>query len=156
MEEKEGEKVFVFSVALAEGFNTLLAVAGEAKDTMTLEKVEKEPEIYVLAEVNERREGVANWFTAVGDMDLKAPMEFPEGKWNVRYTMEEIATCPEAMEVVSKAMKLATNFDMQPGAGMWDMMKNMTPESMATMAGNMMPEGFLESINAQLIRIGKK
>ena len=152
----EEEKVFVFSVALAEGFNTLLAVAGEAKDTMTLEKVEKEPEIYVLAEVNERREGVANWFTAVGDMDLKAPMEFPEGKWNVRYTMEEIATCPEAMEVVSKAMKLATNFDMQPGAGMWDMMKNMTPESMATMAGNMMPEGFLESINAQLIRIGKK
>ena len=31
-------------------------------DTMTLEKVEKEPEIYVLPEVNERAEGVANWF----------------------------------------------------------------------------------------------
>ena len=42
---------------------------------MTLEKVEKEPKIYVLPEVNERAEGVANWFSTVGDMDLKAPTQ---------------------------------------------------------------------------------
>ena len=59
-------------------------MAGEVKDSMTLEKVEKEPDIYVLPEVNERREGVANWFETTGEMDLKAPMEFPEGKWNVK------------------------------------------------------------------------
>ena len=81
---------------------------------MTLEKVEKEPDIYVLPEVNERAEGVANWFKLAGDLDLKAPMEFPEGKYNVKCKMEELAECPEAMEIVAKAVKLATNFDVAP------------------------------------------
>lgn len=156
VEEKSAKKVFVFTVKLAEGQNRLLAVAGEVKDSMTLEKVENEPDIYVLPEVNERREGVANWFETTGEMDLKAPMEFPEGKWNVKYTMEEFASCPEALEIVSKAVKLASNFDLRPGTGMWDMMKSVTPEEILSMTGNMMPEGFLESLNAQLITIDKK
>lgn len=154
--EKSGEKVFVFMVALAEGTNTILAVAGDVKDTMTLEKVAKEPEVYALPEVNERKEGVANWFTAAGDMDLKAPMTFPEGKWSIKYSMEELAACPEALDVVNKAVKLAANFDVRPGVGMWDMLKAMTPENMVAMAGSMMPEGFLESLNARLIRIDKE
>jgi len=83
--------VFVFTVALKDGFNIITAQAGEVQDTMTLEKVEKEPEIYVLPEVNERAEGVANWFQTVGDMDLKAPMEFPEGRYSIKDTMEELA-----------------------------------------------------------------
>lgn len=155
VEEKTADKVFVFTVALAEGQNMLLAVAGEAKDSVTLEKVDKEPAIYVLPEVNQRAEGVANWFTAVGDLDLSAPMEFPEGKYSVKDTMEELAKCPEAFEVIAKAMKLATNFTITPGNGMWDMMKKMSLYTMADIAGNMMPKGFLESINAQLIRFDK-
>ncbi|MCD7746162.1 MAG: glycoside hydrolase family 2 protein [Lachnospiraceae bacterium] len=79
LEEKSAQKVFVFEAALTEGFNTVLAVAGDVKDSITLEKVEKEPSIYVLPEVNERNEGVANWFQMAGDLDLTAPMEFPEG-----------------------------------------------------------------------------
>lgn len=150
------QKVFVFTVALKEGFNSILAQAGSCKDSMTLEKVEKEPDIYVLPEVNERAEGVANWFKLAGDLDLKAPMEFPEGKYNVKCKMEELAECPEAMEIVAKAVKLATNFDVRPGVGMWDMMKSMAPEGMVNMAGNMLPEGFLESLNVQLIKIDKK
>ncbi len=149
------DKVFVFDVALKDGFNSILAQAGGCKDSMTLEKVAKEPDIYVLPEVNERAEGVANWFKLAGDLDLKAPMEFPEGKYSVKCKMEEIAECPEAMEIVSKAVKLATNFDVRPGVGMWDMMKSMAPEGMVNMAGNMLPEGFLESLNAQLIKIDK-
>ncbi len=149
------DKVFVFDVALKDGFNSILAQAGGCKDSMTLEKVDKEPDIYVLPEVNERAEGVANWFKLAGDLDLKAPMEFPEGKYSVKCKMEEIAECPEAMEIVSKAVKLATNFDVRPGVGMWDMMKSMAPEGMVNMAGNMLPEGFLESLNAQLIKIDK-
>ncbi len=155
-EEKEGEKVFVFTVALEDGRNHLLAAAGEVKDVMTLEKVKKEPEIYVLPEVNERREGVANWFTTVGHLDLEAPMEFPKGRWNVRCTMEELATSPKALAVVSKAVKLATNFELKPGTGMWDMMKNMTPEGMMDLAGDALPKGFLESINAQLTQIDRE
>ncbi len=155
VEEKTADKVFVFTVALEDGFNTIVAQAGNLKDTMTLEKVEKEPAIYVLPEVNERAEGVANWFSVVGDMDLKAPMEFPEGKYSVKDSMEEIAKCPEAMKVVTEAIKLTMNMKVVPGEGMWDMMKSMTMERAIVMAGSMAPEGFLESLNAKLIRFDK-
>ncbi len=153
---QRADKLFRFTVALRDGENILKAVAGTVQDTMTLEKVEKEPEIYILPEVNERREGVANWFSTVGSMDLSAPMEFPEGKWNVRYTMEELSSCPEAFETVKQAIKLATGFTLAPGVGMWDMMKKMTPEGMVGMAGSMMPEGFLESLNGKLTAIDRE
>lgn len=153
--EQTGEKVFVFDVALADGFNTIVAEAGDIKDTMTLEKVEKEPSIYVLPEVNERAEGVANWFKTIGDMDLKAPMEFPEGMYSIKDTMEELAANPEAMEIAAKAFKLTMNMTVKPGEGMWDMMKAMTLEKVGEMAGSLVPEGFMESINAQLIKIKK-
>ena len=155
VEEKSADKVFAFTVALEEGFNIVVAAAGSLKDSMSLEKVDKEPSIYVLPEVNERAEGVANWFKLAGDLDLEAPMEFPEGKYNVRCRMEEIAKSPKAMEVTAKAVKLATNFDLSPGVGMWDMMKSMCPEDMTKMAGSMMPEGFVESLNAQLVKIDR-
>lgn len=145
------DKVFVFEAALDEGMNILVAEAGPVKDSMTIEKVSEEPSVYVLPEVNERAEGVANWFSTVGDTDLKAPMEFPEGKYSVKNTLEEIARCPELMEIVSRAVKLASNFNLVPGEGMWDMMKGMTPETMMEMAGNLVPEGFLESLNAKMI-----
>ena len=152
--EQTAEKVFVFEVALADGFNTIVAEAGDLKDTMTLEKVEKEPSIYVLPEVNERAEGVANWFKTVGDMDLKAPMEFPEGMYSIKDTMEELAQNGSAGNC-RKSFKLAMNMKLAPGEGMWDMMKAMTLEKVGEMAGSMIPEGFVESINAQLIKIKK-
>lgn len=155
VEEKHADKVFVFIVALKEGNNILVADADGVKDSISLEKVEKEPEIYVLPEVNERAEGVANWFSSIGDMDLKAPMEFPEGKYSIRDTMEELAKSPEALEITAKAIKLATNFIVKPDTGMWDMLKKMTPESMAGMVSGNMPEGFLESLNAKLIKIDR-
>lgn len=80
-------------------------------------------------------------------------MEFPEGKYSVKDTFEEVAKNPEAFEIVRKAMKLATNFDIIPGEGMWGMMKNMSPYGMTEMMP--MPEGFIESINAKLIKIDK-
>lgn len=155
VEEKSADKVFVFNVALKEGFNTVLAVAGNVKDSMTLEKVEKEPSIYILPEVNERAEGVANWFKQVGDLDLKAPMEFPEGKYSVRDSVEEIAKSQEALEIVTKAVKIAMNMEMKPGEGMFDMMKRMTLEKVFQMAGSLVPEGFAKSVNAKLIKIDK-
>lgn len=154
-EEKTAEKVFVFTVALKDGFNTVLAVAGDLKDSMTLEKVEKEPSIYVLPEVNERAEGVANWFKLAGDLNLSAPMEFPKGKYSIKDTMEEIAKCPEALAVVTEAVKLTMNMNVSPGEGMWSMMKSMSPETMMQMAGSLAPEGFLESINGKLIKFDK-
>ena len=122
---------------------------------MTLEKVEKEPTIYVLPEVNERAEGVASWFKLAGDLDLKAPMEFPEGKYRIKDSMEEIAKCPEAFAIVAEAVKLAMNMKVVPGEGMWDMFKSMNLEKVGEMAGSMLPEGFVESLNAKLIKIDK-
>ena len=155
VEEQSAEKVFVFEVALKDGFNTVVADADGTKDSITLEKVEKEPAIYVLPEVNERAEGVANWFNLAGDLDLKAPMEFPEGKYSVKDSMEEIAKSPEAIAIVAEAIKLTMNMKLVPGEGLWDMMKTMTPEDMVKMAGSTAPEGFLESLNAKLIEVDK-
>ncbi len=155
VEEKSADKVFVFRAALEEGQNIVTAVSGDLKDSMTLEKVEKEPAIYVLPEVNERAEGVANWFKLAGDLDLKAPMEFPEGKYSIKDTMEEISKCPEAFAIVVEAVKLAMNMKVAPGEGMWDMMKSMSPEKIGEMAGSMLPEGFVESLNGKLIQFDK-
>lgn len=42
-----------------------------------------------------------------------------------------------------------------PGEGMWDMFKSMNLEKVGEMAGSMMPEGFVESLNSKLIRFDK-
>ena len=152
--QQTAHRVFKFNAALNEGFNTLVAVAGDVKDSITLEKVAEEPGYYTLPEFNERQEGVANWFKQIGSMDLTAPMEFPEGYYSVKDTMEDLAKNEEALALAAKAVKLATNFDIKPGVGMWDMMKKMTPEAMSNMISGM-PEGFIESLNAQLIKVKK-
>ena len=152
--QKTAHRVFKFNVALNDGFNTIVAVAGDVKDSITLEKVAEEPGYYTLPEFNERQEGVANWFKQIGSMDLTAPMEFPEGYYSVKDTMEDLAKNEEALALAAKAVKLATNFDIKPGVGMWDMMKKMTPEAMSNMISGM-PEGFIESLNAQLIKVKK-
>ena len=90
----------------------------------------------------------------LGDgLNLEAPLEFPEGRYSGKDKIEVLAESEEAMKVVRTAIKLATNFDLAPGVGMWDMMKAMSLEGMA---GNMMPAGFLQSLNAKLIKIDKK
>ena len=155
VEVQQADKLFTFTVMLRDGENIFKAAAGPVQDAMTIERVDKEPEIYVLPDVNERREGVANWFSTVGDLDLNAPMQFPAGKWSVRDSIEALSADPEAFGTVRAALKLATGFDLTPGEGMWDMMKAMTPEAMVGMAGSMVPEGFLESLNAKLTAIDK-
>ena len=154
--QQTAHRVFKFNVALEEGFNTILAVAGDVKDSITLEKVEKEPDYYTLPEFNERQEGVANWFKQMGTMDLEAPLEFPEGYYSIKDSMEELSNNPEALAIAAKAVKLATNFDIKPGEGMWDMLKKMSIEKMAgAMNISAMGEGFLNSINIQLTKIKK-
>ena len=149
-------KVFLFTTELEPGSHILVADAEGVKDSISLEIVDREPSIYVLPEVNERAEGVANWFSAIGAMDLNAPMEFPEGRYSVRDTMEELSQSREAMDIAARAVKLAANFTVEPGTGMWDMMKTMTPEAILGMMSALVPEGFLESLNAKLIRIHKQ
>ena len=124
--QQTAHRVFKFNVALEEGFNTILAVAGDVKDSITLEKVEKEPDYYTLPEFNERPGGRCQLVQAGRQLDLKAPMEFPEAITASRDSMEDLSKNEEALALATRAVKLATNFDIKPGVGMWDMMKRMT------------------------------
>ena len=154
--KQQAHHIFRFEVALQPGFNTLMAITEDARDCITLEKVEKEPASYVLPEFTEHVEGVANWFQQVGSLDLDAPMEFPEGYYNVNDSLDELAKNEEAFAIVTKAVKLTTNFSIEPGVGMWDMLKKMSPKVMCEMMpDSSLGDKFLNSINAQLIKIKK-
>ena len=72
-----------------------------------------------------------------------------------KLTMEELAKNEEAVKIAATAFKLTMNMTVKPGEGMWDMMKSMTLEKVGEMAGSLAPEGFMESINAQLNKIKK-
>ncbi len=150
--EKVGEQAPVdhivkFTVAMKDGFNIFMAVAGDVKDTMTLEKVETEPEIYVLPGQDGSEGGAANWFTASGSVDLDddAPMEFPEGKLNINSKIGDIFKNPDAAEFFTKM----TQGKIGPDKPMWNMMENFDVKTMMGMAGNI-PESAIKALNKQL------
>ena len=135
-----------FDVALAEGFNIFLAEANGICDTMTIEKVELEPEIYTLPQTNDGNEGAANWFTAVGDVELdEGPMEFPEGKMSVKTPIGQIYKNEKAWEFLSKM----TGGKLGPDQPMWAMMENFNMETLMTMLGST-PESAIKALNKQL------
>ena len=145
-----------FPISLSGGKNAILVKAGDVWDAVTIDRVEKEPESYVFPEASEREEGVANWFQEVGSLNLSEEMKYPEDRYHIRCTLEEISENDEAMELVTKAMKLITGMTLAKGEGMWDMMKKMKLESMKEMLGAMAPDGFLESLNMKLNEIKKE
>ena len=145
-----------FPISLSGGKNAILVKAGDVWDAVTIDRVEKEPESYVFPEASEREEGVANWFQEVGSLNLSEEMKYPEDRYHIRCTLEEISENDEAMELVTKAMKLITGMTLAKEEGMWDMMKKMKLESMKEMLGAMAPDGFLESLNMKLNEIKKE
>ena len=145
-EQAAVDHICKFEVALAEGYNIFLAEAEGVKDTMTIEKVEVEPEIYTLPQTDDGNEGAANWFTASGDVELdEGPMEFPEGKMSVKTTIGDIYKNEAAWEFFSKL----TGGKMGPDMPMWGMMQNFNVETLMTMMGNA-PESALKAMNKQL------
>lgn len=149
VEEKSESKVFVFTVSLKDGFNTLMAVAGDVKDTMTLEKVAEEPSIYVLPVSDDDSEGVANWFTQMGDLDLAPEMTFPEGKLSIKSSISSIYANKDAWNMFKETMQLPDM--LSPENGMWGMISNFTVELMLSMGGKNIPEAALAMLNAKLI-----
>ncbi len=140
-----------FTVAMKEGENLFMVVAGECKDTMTLEKVDVEPEIYTLQGQESGEDVVANWFIAAGELELEdAPMEFPEGKLSIKSTVGEIYKNEGAWEFFSKM----TKGRIAPEAPMWNMMENMTFEMIMDFGGDV-PESFLKTVNQTLNQFEK-
>ena len=95
--------------------------------------------------MDDGNEGAANWFTAEGNLDLDAPMEFPEGKLSIKNTLGEVAKNPEALAFFCQI----SGREMGPGMPMWEMISNMSIEMMMGMAGNI-PEGAMAVINKKL------
>ena len=137
----------MFDVKLDEGLNIFLAEANGIKDTMTIEKVDAEPEIYTLPQTDDGNEGAANWFTAMGDVELdEGPMEFPEGKISIRTPIGQIYKNPAAWEFFTKL----TGGRLGPDQPMWSMMENFNMETLMTMMGSA-PESALKAMNKKLI-----
>ena len=88
-----------FPISLSGGKNAILVKAGDVWDAVTIDRVEKEPESYVFPEASEREEGVANWFQEVGSLNLSEEMKYPEDRYHIRCTLEEISENDEAMEL---------------------------------------------------------
>ena len=152
VETKEAYRVFAFDVQLEEGQNILLAVADQVKDSITLEKVEIEPKIYVLPEISERAEGVANWFKTMGTMELDTEMQFPEDRYSIKATFEELAKNEEAWNIAGEAIQLTLGYDPRKYL---DMMANMTLEGQFNDNIDRMPKGFVEIVNMKLNQIKK-
>jgi beta-galactosidase len=146
-EEKAVDHICRFQVKLDEGFNVFLAEANGIKDTMTIEKVEAEPEIYTLPQTDDGNEGAANWFTAMGSAEMEddSPMEFPEGKMSIKTNIGDIYKNEAAWEFFSKM----TGGKLGPDQPMWEMMKNFNLETMMSMLGSV-PESAVKALNKQL------
>ena len=114
---------------------------------MTLEKVETEPEIYVLPGQDDSEGGAANWFTTEGsvELDADAVMEFPEGKLSIKCTIGQVCKNPEAKAMFEKM----AGREFGPDMPMWGMLENFTVEMSMGMAGNL-PEGAMALINKKL------
>ncbi len=147
VEEKETvDKIAKYEVALKDGENILLAVAGDCKDSATIEKVETEPEIYTLPGVEDDGEGAANWFTQMGNMEMVPEMVFPEGKYSIKSTLESLYNSKEAWAFVTETMKLP----LSPEHGMWGMVSKFTVEGLMEMSDGGVPEAALAMLNAEL------
>ncbi len=147
LEEKATEdKIAKFTVALKDGFNILLAAAGDVKDSATIEKVEVEPEIYTLPGQDDGSEGAANWFTQMGDLELAPEMVFPEGKLSIKSMIKQVYANEAAWAMFTGMMPIP----LSPEHGMWGMISNFTIEGMIEMGSGEVPQSALAMLNAKL------
>lgn len=184
-ETKYGDKIFTFEkIPLTDGFTFLTATApvtriaafagvrshtslsdlsGTVSDCMTLEKVDKKPEIYTLPQEDDA-DGVANWFAVAAPDTADVPMAFSETHYSVMDKVNDLCANEEAFSLLSNA--LYTMSGMRLGKSMLAMMGEKTLSELFEMFGGAqfgekadsthpLPENALELINAGLAKIKK-
>ncbi len=128
-----GDKVFVFSVALKDGKNQIVARAGSCSDSTCLEKVTKEPEIYTLPFVRERNEKKAGWIRDAEGQDLQDLLGHPEGFYSIYDTIGCLASSDRTsaflQEVLCVLMK-AEKSQMDLNSKRFERFKDVTLEQM--------------------------
>ncbi len=171
------DKIFVFeNVPMSDGFTYLTAEAGSAPacadawlflphspvtDTITLEKVEKKPEIYTLPQEEDDGDGVANWFETVETVASDAPMEYSDKHFSVYDKINTISANEEAFRILSNAMYSMTGMRMKKS--MLAMMGEKTFFDLSGMLSGMtgsdsaqkIPENALQIINSELSKVKK-
>lgn len=160
LETQEGsKKVFVFNnVPLAEGFSGITAKSGNFSDAITLEKVAEKPAIYTLVDDEDDVDtaGAANWFNQAAAEAANATMQFPEGFFSIKDTVNDILDNEEASAFLVATFSAATGMKMK--ASMLRMMGEKTLEDLMGMAGQMgkeLPENLLLLVNMKLNSIKK-
>lgn len=176
---QHGDKVFLFeNVPLSHGFTFLTATANVSEntsaccktsqrnssftvsDSLTLEKVDKKPDIYTLPQETDDADGVANWFEQVPTVASDAPMEFSEEHFSVHDTINDISSNEEAFSILAGAMYSMTGMRMKKS--MLAMMGQKTLYELSDMMTGMggtsdkkIPENALQIINAELGKVKK-
>lgn len=151
----QGSKVFVFEhISLKEGWNTIIAKAGNCVDSMTLEKGEKENPAYVLVD-DDDGEYAMNWFDGI---DLSnTQMTFHEGYYSIKDKIQDVIEHEEAGTILISAIQSMLN--MKLGKNMMRMMGQKSMEELAGMLGNQAGDhgkGALAYLNQELQKIKKK
>lgn len=158
---QHGDKIFLFeNVPLKDGFTFLTATAGAVTDSVTLEKVDRKPDIYTLPREEDDADGVANWFEQVSVAADDTPMEFSEEHFSVYDTINDISGNDEAFSILANAMYSMTGMRMKKS--MLAMMGQKTLYELSDMMTGMgsdpdrkIPENALQIMNAELGKVKK-
>ena len=158
---QHGDKIFLFeNVPLKYGFTFLTATAGAVTDSVTLEKVDRKPDIYTLPREEDDADGVANWFEQVSVAADDTPMEFSEEHFSVYDTINDISGNDEAFSILANAMYSMTGMRMKKS--MLAMMGQKTLYELSDMMTGMgsdpdrkIPENALQIMNAELGKVKK-
>ncbi|MDE6641521.1 MAG: glycoside hydrolase family 2 protein [Acetatifactor sp.] len=189
-----GDKIFLFeNVPLGEGFTFLTASAPAANigvsacstdsgarlyafppqtvsDSMTLEQVTEQPEIYAMPRDNEEtpaEDDTINWFDTVETVASDAPMEFSEEYFSVYDKINTICSSEEAFSILSGALYAMTGIKIKKST--LSMLGEKTLLELADMAKDLggsfaidesrgtrkIPENALQIINAELRKVKK-
>ncbi|MBN2222468.1 MAG: glycoside hydrolase family 2 protein, partial [Vallitaleaceae bacterium] len=148
IEEKDGNKVFHFSVTL-EKENNIEALSQGVHDQIFIRKVEKENPDYTL----QKEESVSNWLS---DLNL----QFPEGHFSIKDKLGDLFTIDLGRKLIQRVMEqrstekegIAASVQMSDEMRM-KLMKDLTFESLLQRAD--IKEAQLIEINNQLIQIRK-
>lgn len=154
LKEHDGT-IFYFEVAMAEGDNVINAFAGDLKDSTVFKKVAEQNMDYVLPEEEAKKgimiedgENVMNWFDANAP-EVTVPLTFPEGMYSIKDPIKKILKNEDGEAVLRKY--LAPMFEH----AMFKMIKGFSLEKLAKMQADAMPEGLLNAVNSELIKIKK-
>lgn len=154
--EKQGSKVFEFSVPLKKGVNQVEARCGELIDRSIIKRVDQPNPDYVF---NNGTSTVANWFDREGK---KVEFRFPEGYFSIRDKIGDLMKHPQAAALVGQVMQGMASGDSAMGSqfktsdAMLKMAMAFTIERIALMLGDKIPREMLYALNEKLNKIRKE